>query len=238
VENAEKHRVARLLAGAEPFSSLAPDVMDACAARFRKARFANGQMIFARGDAGTHLYVVDAGQVRLAVSTADGRELSFQIAAEGDLFGEIAVLDGGPRSAEATALVDTVAYGLSREEFRHLRATHPDVADAVVAYLCRRLREVSEKLEGIALYPLEVRLARFLVAMIGDRTSPSGSRVPLELRFSQSELALLLGATRAKTNGALKSLEAASALKRTADRLFCDPEALAALARSFEPPSE
>ena len=101
----------------------------------------------------------------------------------------------------------------------------------MVSFLCRRLRDVSDRLETIALYPMDVRLARFLLTALGNRQAPPGRRIPLELRFSQGELALLLGASRPKINAALGALESAGAIGRTSDRLFCDRAKLAAVAQ-------
>jgi len=229
--NSADERIVELLAGTELFKSLRPDDLAACAAAFRKVQFTKGEMLFARGDPGTHLYVVSEGQVRLAINTSEGRELSFEIAGAGILFGEIAVLVGSPRSAEATALTRTTAYALDRNDFHRLRSVHPTISEAVITFLCRRLRDVSDKLETVALYPLEVRVARFLLAALGDKQAPPGRRVPLELHFSQSELALLLGASRPKINEALGALESAGAIGRTSDRLFCDRAKLARIAQ-------
>jgi CRP/FNR family cyclic AMP-dependent transcriptional regulator len=223
--------IAELLGAADLFRTLAAEDLAACAASFREARFGKGEMLFARGDPGTHLYVIAEGQVRLAIATDEGRELSFQVAGSGALFGEIAVFDGWPRSAEATALTPATAYLLSRVDFQRLRSTRPAISEAVVSFLCQRLRNVSDKLETIALYPTDVRLARFLLVALGDRTAPAGKRVPIELNFSQSELALLLGASRPKINEALGVLEKAGAVGRTSDRLFCDRAKLAVIAR-------
>jgi CRP-like cAMP-binding protein len=224
-------RVVALLAGTELFAPLAVDERAACAASFREAQFAKGELLFARGDPGTHLYLVSEGQVRLAIATSEGRELSFEIAGPGALFGEIAVMDGWPRSAEATALTRTTTYILERGDFQRLRAAHPAISDAAVSFLCRRLRDVSNKLEIVALYPMEVRLARFLLTALGNREAPPGRRVPLELQFSQGELALLLGASRPKINAALGVLESAGAIGRTSDRLFCDRAKLVRIAK-------
>jgi CRP-like cAMP-binding protein len=226
-----EERLLRLLAGTDLFKGLAAHDLAACAARFREARFGKGQMLFARGDPGSDLYLVTEGQVRLGIGTSEGRELSFQIAGPGDLFGEIAMLDGCPRSAEATALTPVSASVLDRSAFRELWSAHAAIADSIIAFLCWRVRNASERLETIALYPMEVRLARFLLIALGDRQAPPGRRVPLELGFSQSELALLLGASRPKINVALGILEKAGAVGRTSDRLFCDPAKLAAIAQ-------
>ena len=230
--NPATQRIAELLKGANLFRDFAPDDLTAFAESFRERQFEKGEMVFARGDAGTHLYVVAGGQVRLAVATNEGRELSFEIIGPGALFGEIAVLDGLPRSAEATALVRTMVYGLERNVFHRLRHRSHAISDVVISFLCARLRNVSDRLEDVALYPLDVRLARFLLLAIGDRQAPAGRRVPLELRYSQSELALLLGASRPKINAALASLEIAGAVGRTADRLFCDRAKLASIGRA------
>ncbi len=220
-----------LLARAPLFGALSPETLTACAEKFREAQFTRGEMLFARGDPGTHLYIIFEGHVRLAVATSEGRELSFQIVGPGDLFGEIALLDGGSRSAEATALTAIVAFSLERNAFHELRSNIPAISDAVIACLCRRLRDASDKMEAIALYPLEIRLARFLCVALKGGPEASGRRTPLELPYSQGELALLLGASRPKINAALGALEAAEAIKRASDRLFCDRAKLARIAQ-------
>ncbi len=227
----ENSSLVALLARTDLFGSFSADELAACAAAFRLTRFNKGALLFARGDAGTHLYVVVEGRVRLAVTSEEGRELSFRHAVAGDLFGEIAALDGSPRTADATALTEVTAYALERKAFGDLWSARPGISAGVIAFLCHRLRETSGQLEAIALYPLEVRLARFLLLALGDREAPAGKRVPLELGFSQSELAQLLGASRPKVNTALGALESANAINRTLDRIFCDPVKLAQIAR-------
>jgi CRP/FNR family transcriptional regulator, cyclic AMP receptor protein len=221
-----------LLSQTEPFARLPEAELLACAGGFREARFNKGEMLFGRGDPGDHLYVVAEGRVRLATSTDEGRELSFRHAIRGDLFGEIGALDGGPRTAEAVALTPVLTYSLSRAALRALRARNPMLAERLTEFLCKRLRDTTAQLEAIALHQLYVRLARFLLFALGERRAPPGKRVPLELGFSQGELALLLGATRPKVNEAFGELEAVGAIGRTIDRVFCDPVKLAEIARS------
>ena len=220
-----------LLSRTDLFSSLGSEDLAECASIFREARFEKGAMIFARGDPGTHLYLVREGRVRLAITSEEGRELSFRHAAPGELFGEIAALDGSPRTADATALTPVAAHALERGAFCKLWSARPGISAAIIAFLCRRLRETTSQLGAIALYPLEVRVARFLLLAIGNRQPAPGKRLPLELGFSQGELAQLLGASRPKVNTALGTLEAAGAIKRTLDRLFCDASRLAEIAR-------
>lgn len=221
----------QLLAQSELFGALVQEALGECAAAFRPARFARGEMIFARGDKSARLYLIAEGQVRLAIGSGEGRELSFEIARAGAIFGEIAALDGAPRSAEATALSEVSAFTLENEAFRRLRRRHPELSEAAIALLCRRLRRVSENLENVALHLLPVRLARLLLRELGESEAAPGARIPLLLAFSQSELAQLLGASRPKVNAAFGVLEAAGAIKRTSDRIFCDRARLSALAQ-------
>jgi CRP/FNR family cyclic AMP-dependent transcriptional regulator len=220
-----------LLAQTDPFRGLENKYLAACAAAFREIAFARGEMLFARGEVGNRLYLIVAGRVRLAVVTDEGRELSFRHATEGDLVGEIAALDGEPRSADALALSRVVAYSLDRAALSKLCVAHPAITTALVRYLCRRIRDTSNQLEAIAFYPIEVRLARFLLVALGDRKAEAEKRIPLELGFSQTELAQLLGASRPKVNAALGWLEERAAIKRTIDRIFCDPAKLSQIAQ-------
>ncbi|MGL4323877.1 MAG: Crp/Fnr family transcriptional regulator [Beijerinckiaceae bacterium] len=195
-------------------------------ASFRPERFEAGQQIFSRGDPGNHIMVVASGRIRISVMSDDGRELSVRHATEGHVIGEIATLDGGPRSAEAVALTPVQAFLFMRADLQRLQSRFAHVAPAMVTFLCKRLRDTTEQLEAIALYPIEVRLARFLLVALQGRAAEPGKRIPLELGFSQSELAQLLGASRPKVNGALRMLEEMGAIKRTSDRLFCSPALL------------
>ena len=223
----ENAAVAAMLGEAPLFARLSPEALLACAGEFREQRFEQGQMLFSRGDAGDQLILVGEGRVRLAVTTEDGRELSVRHAVRGDLLGEIAVLDGGERSADAVALTPVVVFGLRRAPLEQLLARYHELSAGIIAFLCRRLRQTTDQLEGIALYSIEVRLARFLLVGLGGRKAVPGKRVPLDMNFSQGELAQLLGASRPKVNAALGALEQAGAIRRTSDRIFCDPELLA-----------
>ena len=227
----EHRQVAQMLAASSLFGTCTPEAIEDCAARFRPQTLQKREMLFARGDPANHIYLVSEGLVRLAIATSEGRELSFQIVGSGELFGEIGVLDGRDRSAEAVALEATVAYRLEKSDFTRLRSAHPSVTESVILFLCARLRVVSDRLETIALYPLEARLARFLVLSLRGREEAPGKRVPLELAYSQTELAQLLGASRPKLNAALGELERVGAVKRTSDRLFCDRAKLAQIAQ-------
>lgn len=197
----------------------------------REAAFTAGQVIFSRGDPGREVYLVLDGRVRLSVVTVEGRELAFHMAGPGSVFGEIAALDGGTRTAFATASTAVRAATLSHVEFNRLVAATPPLADAVIRLLCTRLRDADQQLEGVALHRIEVRLARYLVGLLQQRDPElKAQRATLEIGMSQGELALLLGATRPKVNAALAALEETGAIKRIDQKVECDVEELRLLA--------
>ena len=225
----DQKAIVELLARTALFGTLDQQDRTAIAGRMRRTQFDPDQMIFSRGDPGREIYLVVDGRVRLSVFATDGRALSFKHANPGDIFGEIAVLDGGSRSADAIALTRVAAMTLSQAGFNRLVENNPRVARAAIAYLCVRLRQTSEQAETIALHPIEVRLARFFLAKLKTRDA-GDSKLALDLGMSQSELALLVGASRQKVNAALASLEAGGALKRQAGRFVCNAAKLARIA--------
>lgn len=202
----------------------------AVAQELREAAFDAGQVIFSRGDPGSDLHVVVKGRVRLSVLTSDGRELSFAHAEPPSIFGELALFDGRPRSADATAVSKVVTLTLSKGAFTRLLASRPEVAEAAIRFLSARLRDADEQLEAIALHPIEARLARFFLASARQK-DPAGKseRVNLSLPISQSELALLVGASRPKVNAALALLEAEGAIERKGAVVVCDIAALSGI---------
>jgi CRP-like cAMP-binding protein len=223
---------ADLLARTPLFGGLDQPSRKAVAMEMREAAYEPGQIIFSRGDAGSELHVVTKGRVRLSVLTSDGRELSFAHAEAPSIFGELAVFDGRPRSADATAVNKVETLMLSKAAFLRLLATRPSVAEAAVRFLAGRLRDADEQLEAIALHPIEARLARFFLAAVRQK-DPAGKaeRVSLALPISQSELALLVGASRPKVNAALGMLESEGAIERRGQQVVCDVAALSGIGR-------
>ncbi len=227
-----KSEIVELLGSTQLFGSLEEADRHAVAEEMREVGFDASQVIFARGDAGREIFLVVKGRVRLSVLTAEGRELSFAHAEPGAIFGEIAMLDGGPRSADATAVNKVTALSLSKPAFKRLVDTLPVVGEAAIRFLCSRVREADQQLEAIALYPIEGRLARFFLAAARQKSPGSEEgRVTIELPMSQSELALLIGASRPKVNTALSLLESSGALERSGNKIVCDIEVLQMHAR-------
>jgi CRP-like cAMP-binding protein len=226
--------VVALLGRTDLFGSLSEVDRRAVAAQMHEATYESNQLIFGRGDPGEEMHLVVEGRVRLSVLSVEGRVLSFNHASRGDVFGEIATLDGQARTADATALTRVTTMTLTRASLRRLMDTKPLLAHAAIASLCRRLRATSEQIEAIALHSVEVRLARFLLAAIALRGQGEVGTQPvaLDLGMSQTELGLLLGASRSKVNEALANLEKLGAAHRSEGRVVCNVQSLQDVAQS------
>lgn len=164
----------------------------------RTDRHAAGQALFLQGDPGDRVFGVLSGKLEISLLAADGRKLVANIETANSLVGEIAALDGGPRSASVTCLSDCTVVSLSRAQLLDRIERSPALGRAVIGYLCSRLRWMSDEVGDQALLALDQRLAKrvlFLSGLIGE---PTGWII-----VSQQEIAEFLGATRESVNKTL-----------------------------------
>jgi CRP/FNR family cyclic AMP-dependent transcriptional regulator len=198
----------------------AREVLSASAAR---KSWSKGTLIFQRGDEGDFLVAVTAGRIRLSVAAADGRELVLRHAGAGEVIGEFSLIDGQPRSTDATAAEPTEGHVLYRRDFVKAVAARPELGMALARHLCGLLRSTNYQMESIALYDLRMRVVRFMLLTLRE---VHGEAVPtvaqISLRFSQAELAAVLGASRPKLNQVMQALVAEGAIRRDGERLSCD----------------
>jgi CRP/FNR family transcriptional regulator, cyclic AMP receptor protein len=156
--------------------------------------------IFQKGDQSASMMAVVRGRVKICTYSADGKELVLNIIDHGGVFGEIAVLDGRPRTADAVTLEETDLLILERSKLLPILAAHPEVTTRLIGVLCERLRQTSEHLEDAMLREAPSRLARGLLRLAGTfgRDEPGGIR--LDLKLSQQQLGNLIGASRESVN--------------------------------------
>jgi CRP-like cAMP-binding protein len=223
--------VTTLLGRTDLFRSLSEADRAAVAAQMREASYEPGQLIFSRGDPGDEMHLVVEGRIRLSLLSPEGKVLSLGHAGLGDIFGEIAALDGQARTADATALTPVTTMMLGRRSLGRLLESRPQLAQASISFVCRRLRATSDQIEGIALHSTKVRLARFLLAAIALKEQTEADLIALDLGMSQTELGLLIGASRSKVNEALAELEKHGTLSRASGRITCKLAALQTIAQ-------
>lgn len=159
-------------------------------------QLAAGEVLFRRGDDGNALFGVRRGQIRIESGTSDGARLTLNFLGPGDLFGEVAVLDGQSCTADATAGEPTELFVLQREDFLAHLEREPRVAIKLIELLCQRIRWMSERMEESVLQPLPVRLARRLCALASDFGA--------EVHISQEQLGVFVGAARESVNRQLQ----------------------------------
>lgn len=164
--------------------------------------YEEGTVIFMRGDPGDSLCGVATGRVRISASGPGGKEVFLNIMEPGDAFGEIALLDGSPRTATATAMAPTELIVIPRDAFSALLQSQPQLAAHLIQLLCRRVRWTAELMEDTALLSVPARLAKRLLSLA---SAPGhGAKVAL----SQEELAQFLGLSRQIVNQHLQAWRA------------------------------
>lgn len=180
------------------FRGLPAAVLDRMAGLAVQRSFRSGEIVFSQGDPGDALYAVVTGKIRISAGAADGREIFLNIMEPGDTFGEIALLDGGTRTASATAAVASELVSIRREHFVALLEREPPVALELLRLCGERLRWTSGLAEDAALLDVPARLAKRLLSLgqLHGETSADG----MALRISQENLASFLGVSRQVVN--------------------------------------
>lgn len=215
------------------FAGMGPDAVLAMARTLRARRFRRGEVLFHEGDPGDALFVVASGAVKVAVPSEDGEEAILATLRRGDFLGELALLDGAPRSASAVALEATETLALPREQFLALVATEPAIRDALLASLAGELRRLTTHVAELHFLDLTGRLAARLTRLAEEHGQKlPGGGVRLDALPTQSDLAAMIGATRQSVNKLLGEFEADGLLRMERDSIVVpDLERLAMAAR-------
>lgn len=185
------------------FGALDDDLLERLRAHALQKSFLHGSTIFSKGDPGGSLFVILEGQVKVVSFSSLGKNAVFNVLGAGDIFGEIAFLDGGERTADVTALTDCKLMVIERRDFLPLVHSRPDIAQKLIEILCARLRNTSRQVEEVMFLDLAARLARVLL-----RLRPAdGKGGQFKLALTQSEIAQIIGASRESTNKQLREWE-------------------------------
>jgi CRP-like cAMP-binding protein len=184
------------------FRDLPPAVIEHLGSYMKTRRVARGTSIFAKGDPGSGLMGVLAGAVKVSVASADGKDIVLNVFREGDIFGEIALLDGRPRTADATAMSDCELIVIERRDFVPFLSSQPDVMLKFIEILCSRLRRTSEQVQDITFLNLPTRLAKTLLQLTGG---VQGSATPSKATITQREISQMIGMSRESTNKQLRA---------------------------------
>jgi CRP/FNR family cyclic AMP-dependent transcriptional regulator len=181
--------------------SLPDQDLKALAAISRLRSFRRGQIVFTRGDPGETVIVVVSGRVKITVRSADGGELTLAVIHPGGLTGELGVVDGGPRSADAETLEETQLLLIPRDAIRDVCTRVPSAAQALTNSIAATLRRLTDATADLVFLDLPRRVAKILLGQ------PRGDDGTIRFRMSQEELAHQAGSTRQSVNAALRGFE-------------------------------
>jgi CRP-like cAMP-binding protein len=196
----EKHQA--LLGSIPLFAGLSPEQLTKIAALAQVRKFAAREVVVTQGEPARALFAIVRGRLKVVSCGPDGRDTVLGIMAEGEVFGEVALLDGGVRSATCTAIEPCELLAIERDQFMELLEASPTIAVKLSDVLAQRLRRLSQRSEDAAFLDVPSRLARSLLDLatrFGERRSPA-TGIRITLKLSQQELGDLVGATRESIN--------------------------------------
>ncbi len=182
------------------FGGLTDDEREALLARLRRRLHRKGSTVFMYGETGRDLYLIESGSVKICMATADGKELTLVILGPGEFFGELALLDGEPRSSDAVIMEDSQLLLLERSEFIKFMEEHPSVAHRVIEVLSRRLRNNNELVQDAAFFDVAARLARVILRLADSVGHRDADGITISKRLTQTDLAGMIGTTRESVN--------------------------------------
>ena len=166
----------------------------------RKRTFRSGEVIFHRDDPGQVLYVIKEGKVKISRVSPDGQEIVLTVLGKGECFGEFAIIDGLPRSADAITLEKVECYTLQRSDFHNAISKNPKIAIQVLEVLTKRLRINDQMVEDLIFLDVYGRVAKKLLELAETHGEKVENGTRINVRLTQQELASMVGASRESVN--------------------------------------
>ena len=166
-------------------------------------KLSRGQVLFKEGDAGDQLFVVVDGKLKLGTTSNDGRENLLSILGPGDMFGELSLFDPGPRTATATAVVNSKLLALANDQVIGWVKEHPQVSLQLLGRLAQRLRKANDVLSDLVFADVPGRVAKAIIELCERFGTKKNDGLHVNHELTQEELAQLVGASRETVNKAL-----------------------------------
>lgn len=184
------------------FCDLEPEALDQLCRYAKHSTLKRGTTIVSKGDPGNSLVVVVSGTVKISISSPDGRSAILNLIGPGEIFGEVALLDGRARTADATANTNCEIYIIDRRDFIPFVRSQPALAMKLIELLCERLRWTSDQVEEVILQNLPGRLASALLRLTEKhKLAPAGRTIAI----TQQEISEMVGMTRESINKQLRA---------------------------------
>lgn len=188
------------------FQDLAPKDREQLKQSLKRRSIAKGEVLFQKDTEGTTLYVIVAGKIKIALTSSLGEEMVLAVFSEGDFFGEMALLDGMPRSADAVALEEGELLSLDQADFTAFLQNNPAAIQSVLRSLSLRLRKTDDLLQDTCFLNVSGRLAKKLTQLAEEHGKEEENRTTFELSLTQTDLASMVSASRESVNKELRML--------------------------------
>ena len=188
------------------FNSLSDSDLENLSQSVRLQSLKKGHTLFRKGDEGSSLYIIKQGTIKIVLPSRLGDEVIVTIFSEGDFFGEMALFDGKPRSADALAMESSKIYMLSRNDFLLFLQSNISAMKSILSQLTNRLRNTDDFLESTCFLSVSARLAKKLLDLTESYGQKDGDIVYIDLNLTQKELGDMIGSTRESINKELKIL--------------------------------
>ncbi|GAA3025438.1 MULTISPECIES: Crp/Fnr family transcriptional regulator [Actinokineospora] len=220
------------LARAGIFQGVEPAAAEALAQTLEAVEFPRGHVIFAEGEPGDRLYIIQSGKVKLGRKSPDGRENLLGIFGPSDMFGELSIFDPGPRTSTATTVTEVRAVTMDRPALRQWIGTRPEIAEQLLRVIARRLRRTNGMLADLIFTDVPGRVAKALLQLAQRFGSQEAGLLRVTHDLTQEEIAQYVGASRETVNKALADFAHRGWLRLEGKSvLILDPERLARRAR-------
>jgi CRP/FNR family transcriptional regulator, cyclic AMP receptor protein len=215
------------LSSSTMLSGLPPEILAQLSALARRRNYRRGEIIFHQGDPGDTLHIIESGTVKVVVDAESGNEAVLTTLGAGKCFGELALMDGEPRSATIEALENVDTIVLRRADFMDVVRTNQAAFDALLATVAQLIRRLTDDVATLSFLDLEGRLAKKLLELGDAYGRPVDGGLEIRVPFTQEELAAMIGATRTSVNKSLGWYEDQGAIQRRRRRIIItDPDKL------------
>jgi len=181
-------------------------------------RYRKGSVLFVQGEQAERCFAIVSGAVKISAYHPDGREAVLAVLGPGDVFGELALFDQSPRSADATAMEDSGLLSIDAKGLHEAIAESPKLGLTMLRVLAERLRQSNEAFQDIAFFDVPGRVARRLADLADAHGTDGTEGIVIDFALSQESLAQMVGATRESVNKALALLKRRGLVARVGKR--------------------
>jgi CRP/FNR family transcriptional regulator, cyclic AMP receptor protein len=219
--------VDKVLAWTGLFQGVEPSAVSALTKQVHRVDFPRGHTLFVEGQPGDRLYIIVSGKVKIGRSSPDGRDNLLTIMGPSDMFGELSILDPGPRTSSATTITDLCAVSIDREALCAWMVERPEIIERLLRVVARRLRRTNDNVADLISTDVPGRVAKQLLQLAQRFGTQEDGALRVTHDLTQAEIAQLVGASRETVNKALSdfahrgwiTLEGKSVLISNSERL-------------------